>query len=199
MINLLKSALVSLALSVATAGVASAASLGLATKALPVVDIVFAEAVYFETGGTGDLFWTAPALGLATAVPSASEAEFDIALTFDIANPYGSVTGALLSADRDGNPYLEGDLVAIGFQDDLLELLFGNLSGSAAPAFGSQALVELFFIGPVGADPLAGLSDLGVYDLAGTIVAPVPLPGGLPLLAGGVVLLAGLRARRTAS
>ena len=189
--NLLSALALGLVALVATDRV-QAASLNVVTG-LPVVDIPFATADYLETLGTGDLSIIA-AEGLVTGTPQAGDLFVDIFVDFDLLDPAGTAGGALFSVDDDG-AFLDGSLVRTGFDADVLQLLYGDLSGNAAGDFGRFALVELVFIDPFpGDDPLSNLEDGTAYDVAATVssVAPIPLPAALPLLLaglGGLVLL----------
>lgn len=159
----------------------------------PTIEIPFASADYLEVGGTGDLS-AFLAEGLATDTTQAGGLFVDFTLTFDPLAPAGTALGALFSVDDDG-AFLDGDVLQTGFDGDVLQVLFGNLTGKAAGDFGRFALLELVFVFPfAGTDPLTTLVDGTTYDVAATIYSatPIPLPAGLPLLAaglGGLVLL----------
>lgn len=169
---------------------ATAAPIDFEPAKLPVIDIPFATADYLEFGGVGD-FTIFSAEGLATGTPQSGGLFVDILLNFTVSDR-SDIAGALFSIDDNG-AFLDGTLVQAGFDADILQLLFGDLSGSAASDFGAQALVEVIFIDPLpGDDPLSNLTDGTVYDVAATVSAPIPLPAALPLLLaglGGLVLL----------
>ena len=169
---------------------ATAAPIDFDPANLPVIDIPFAFADYLETGAAGDLS-VLGAEGLATGTPQSGILFIDILVDFTVTDR-SDIAGALFSIDDNG-AFLDGTLVQAGFDADILQLLFGDLSGSAAPAFGPEALVEIVFIDPFpGTDPLSNLTDGTSYNVAATISAPVPLPAALPLLLaglGGLVLL----------
>ena len=160
---------------------------------LPVIDIPFATADYFDTGGIGDLS-IFDAEGVALGTPQAGTLLLNIVVDFTVSDRT-DIAGELFSSDDNG-AFLDGTLVQAGFDADILQLLFGDLSGSAASDFGPQALVEIIFIDPFpGTDPLSNLSDGTAYAVAATVsapVSPIPLPAALPLLLaglGGLVLL----------
>lgn len=159
----------------------------------PVIDLPFATADYAEFGGTGDLTMFF-AEGLATGTPQSGDLFVDLVLGFDPLDPAGTAFGSLFSVDDDG-AFLDGDVLRTGFDGDVLQVVFGNLTGKAAGDFGRFALLELVFIFPsAGTDPLTTLIDGEAYDVAGTIYAatPIPVPAALPLMAaalGGLVLL----------
>lgn len=159
----------------------------------PTIEIPFATVDYIEAFGFGDLSMFF-AEGLASGTPQAGDLFVSLTLGFDPVVPAGSALGGLFSEDDDG-AFLDGDVLATGFQDDVLQVLFGNLSGSAAADFGDLALMELVFIDPFpGANPLANLVDGTSYAVFATVYAatPIPVPAALPMLAaglGGLVLL----------
>lgn len=189
--NILSAIAIALA-TVTVAGQASAAPLNVVTDA-PLIDIPFADADYLSVGGFGDLS-IFDAEGLASGVAAAGDLFVTVLVSFDESDPSGTATAGLFSFDDDGG-FLDGDLVKAGFDGDLLQILFGNLSGSAAAAFGKFALLELVFVDPFpGIDPLGNLEDGTIYLVSGTIssATPIPLPAALPLLGaalGGLVLL----------
>lgn len=166
-------------------------------KTGPVIDIPFATADYIVAGGFGDLTVFA-AEGLVLGTSQAGDLFVDLILGFDPLSPEGTANGSLFSMDDDG-AFLDGDVLATGFAGDVLQVLFGNLTGSAAGAFGRFALLELVFVfPPAGSNPLTTLIDGTAYDAAGTIYSatPIPVPAALPLLAGAVGGLVLLRRRR---
>lgn len=189
----MKSFLSALALGLAAlvaADRAKAAPIDFEAANLPVIDIPFAAADYLEFGGVGD-FTIFGAEGLATGTPQSGGLFVDILLNFTVSDR-SDIAGALFSIDDNG-AFLDGTLVQAGFDADILQLLFGDLSGSAASDFGTQALVEVIFLFPFpGDDPLSNLTDDTAYNVAATVSAPIPLPAALPLLLaglGGLVLL----------
>ncbi|PWR02634.1 hypothetical protein DKT77_10660 [Meridianimarinicoccus roseus] len=171
---------------------AEAAPLNVATDT-PLIDIPFASADFLDLGGFGDLSILG-AEGLASGTPQSGTLSLDVLISFDTTDPAGTIGGALFSMDDNG-AFLDGTLVQSGFDGDILQLLFGNLTGSAAADFGPFALLEAVFLFPaLGTDPLSQLTDATTYDVFGTLssATPVPLPAALPLLAaglGGLVLL----------
>ena len=171
---------------------AHASSLNVITDA-PFIDIPFVTADYLETGGIGDLSIFG-AEGVSFDLSPAGTLLFDIFVDFETTDPYATANGTFFSMDDDG-AFLDGSLVQAGFADDLLQLLFGNLTGSAAGDFKQFVLIELEFIDPFpGTDPLGNLVDGTAYDVVATLssVTAIPVPAALPLLAGalgGLVLL----------
>jgi len=177
---------------------AASAELDPALKPLPIIDIPFATADYFEIDGSGNLE-IGLAEGVADGVPASGPVILDLFVDYDPGDPLGTIDGALFSSDDDGF-FLDGLLVDAGYVEDadILQLLFGDLSGSAADAFGPFALVEIFIVAPLlgTSDPFSGFIDGTTYDVAGTVQATIPLPAGLPLLGGALLLVATIRARR---
>lgn len=171
---------------------AQAAPLNVITADSAVIDVPFATMDYLETEGTGDLSIFG-AEGLASGTLQAGDLFLDILLDFDIADR-DDVNGAFFSSDDNG-AFLDGTLVRTGFDGDILELLFSDLTGTAAGDFGDFARIDIVFIDPFpGNDPLSNLVDGAAYDVTATVssVAPIPLPAALPLLLaglGGLVLL----------
>lgn len=163
-------------------------------KPTPIIDIPFAMADYFEIGGAGNIE-IAFAEGLATGVTPSGPLFLDIFVDYDVADPLGTIDGALFATD-DAGSFLDGLLVEAGYvpDADIIQLLFGGLTGSAAGRFGPFALVEVFFVDPLGTtDPFAGLVDGSSYDIAGTVQATVPLPAPALLLAAALAGLVGGR------
>jgi len=171
---------------------AQAASLNVNTRNTPVIDIPGATADYLVTGGVGDLSIFG-AEGLVSGTSQAGTLLLDILLDFDVSDP-DDIGGSLFSVDDNGG-FLDGDLVRTGFDDDVLELLFGDLTGTAAADFGGLVQIDIVFLDPFpGIDPLSNLVDGTTYEVSATVsaVAPIPLPAALPLLLaglGGLVLL----------
>jgi len=163
------------------------------TKNAPVIDLPVVTTDYLETFGFGDLSFIF-AEGLASGTAQAGDLFVTLTLGFDPVTPAGTELGALTSEDDNGG-FLDGDVLTTGFDGDVLQVVFGNLSGTAAPDFGRFALLELTFIDPFpGTNPLVNLVDGVTYDAFATIYSatPIPLPAALPLMGaalGGLVLL----------
>lgn len=172
-----------LALAAALPAVASP----VAAPSLVLDDIALA---YSEFEGAGDL----SGFGI-TATLSGAAASADLILTFDAGNPYGPATTGALDV-RDATGLLLGSILdSLTFGSGVLTAVFAVVDGSRAAEFGGHVTFAI----PIATDPFAGLSDgdsltggpvTGAADLA-----PVPLPGGLALLAAGIAAL-GLGARR---
>ena len=180
----------------AAATLAGAALFGLPAAAAPVFDIPAADAFFVAFDGVGDLVFEAEAIFEDIGAPDDLSAFF--ALSFDVADPYATAAATFDLSNADGL-FLGGVASLIDFSEDLLVLTFSGLDGSAAAAFGSTLTFELFFVDAVGADPLAGLDDGGIYSVAGVgvgvgseDVAPVPLPATGSLLLAVLGSAAGL-------
>lgn len=166
---------------------ATAATLGLRT--LPAPEISGAAVSFNE-----------PGFGFLLSGDDAAVATAPVAATgLSVIVPYADLTallGAIFVTDGEGNEFLSGDLMAVGYVtgpgEDVLELLFEGLSGSAAAHFGRGALLAVR--GEFGSDPL-GLG-FGSFDSpvdASFAINPVVVPVG-PALGylvaglGGMVL-----------
>ena len=103
-------------------------------------------------------------------------------------DPFGPATLDLFGDDP-VTPILSGILRDTGSSGSVLELLFDTtIDGTGL--FGPRLL---FTLDTGQADPFAGFA---LADATATIAAPVPLPPAMALLAGGTLLLAGLRRAR---
>lgn len=195
------------ALTTMSAGAASAASLGLTAAAAPVISGQ-GEALNdpFDpiTNPIGFGFGLFGAIGGATStMPTATGLTVNANADFDFVN------GALFVTDALGSKFLSGDLIDVGFTTsneeftDTIELLFGNLDGSAAGSFGMQVLLTLFGeFGMEGDDPItngfASFDDPAFVSFSIAPVAAIPLPASAPLLLTALVG-AGFFARRRRS
>jgi hypothetical protein len=194
------------ALATMSAGGASAASLGLAVAAGPLIS------------GQGDAFHDPLGLGfdLLGAPGGASSSAPAVAIDLDVFVPSAFLDlsgpffgGALFVRRPDFSDFLSGDLVDVGFVTsdqeftDTIELLFGNLGGSAAGAFGTRVLLTLFGeFGMEGDDPIvngfASFDDPAFVSFTIAPIAAIPLPATAPLLLTALVG-AGFLARRRGS
>lgn len=178
---------------------ASAVSLGLTTTDAPVIS---------GAADASNDFLGLSLFGDGAAVSTAPEAATGLLLNVagaDLGAPSGAFT---VTGPISGASFLEGDLLDFGVitdeeNSDTLELLFGDLGGSAAVSFGDQVLLELF--GEFGDDPIR----VGFGGFAGPVSATftisgvqsttvIPAPASLPLIITGVVALAAVRRRRNA-
>ncbi|MGC9419812.1 MAG: VPLPA-CTERM sorting domain-containing protein [Rhodovulum sp.] len=169
------------ALALMAPGIAGAASLGLATTG--------------ETSlGSGTFDY---------------DALFDDISSFDIAFVAGPEdgAGAFLAFSPSDPTFGTFDLdtvfagiVASGFTDDLIELQLDPFA-----SYGDGALLTLsgfgFGAGENPFDAIAAAGDATYFDVTVTLqaIAPVPLPAGLPLLAGGLLGFAMIARRKRAA
>jgi hypothetical protein len=159
---------------------------------------------YLEFAPDGDLSTFGAQVDFTDGVSPTGFTEIGFGIGFLLADPTTGATGGFDIFDEDGL-FLDGELLAVGFTEDVIGLQFGNLGGSNASSFGSSVLASIAFDDALGANPFDGFVDGEYYgasittsNVADATVAPVPLPAGLPLLLtslGGIVLL---RRRRKA-
>lgn len=178
-------------------GQASAATLGLTTET-PHLSSSMAVIDYVEFGFDGDLSTFGAEVDFTSGVSPSGATKIGFGIGFSLADPPIGATGGFDILDEDGL-FLSGDLLALGFTEDTIELQFGNLSGSGVEYFGSSVLALISFDDSLGTDPFAVLPDgasLGasimISNVSSSTVAPIPLPAGLPLLLtsiGGTILL----------
>lgn len=188
-------------------GAQSVAAAGLdVTLVDPTIEASQAEVFYSVIGGTqGDIsIFSAPVTGL-TGVLFGMPGTVDLGIQYDLAAPDLTVTGGFSVYDDTFAPVLSGDVVKIGYGEDMIELLFDTLQGSAAASFSSQALMRIVFavaLDPTvdGDNPLDGLVDFGDYDVSVTIsnvaTSEVPVPAGLPLVLTSAAALAWVGRRK---
>lgn len=182
---------------------AAAASLDISTG-LPTIGASQAELNYSVVGGVdGDVSVFDAAVDSVDGVVLSQPAYVQLSVSYNLADPLGAPTGGFSVFDEFFEPVLSGDLVQMGYRDDTIELLFGTLQDSLASSFSSQVLMTIVFDEPLnpaaGTNPLTALSDLGVYDVSVTIanvVAPIPVPAGLPLMLTSAAAFAWARRRQ---
>lgn len=173
-----------------TAGLASAATLGLTTEA-PSLSSSTAEIDYLEFLSDGNLSTFGAEVDATNGTSPVGLTEISFAVGFDVSDPTGDFGGGFDVFDDNGE-FLAGDILAVGFSEDVIEFQFGNLSGSAADDFGSSVLALITFDDPLGVDPFRALADGDALFASISIsrvaaIAPVPLPAGLPLLLTGAL------------
>jgi hypothetical protein len=184
------------------AGQAVAATLGLTTEA-PTLSSSSAFIDYLEFAPDGDLSNFGAEVDSTDGVSPNGFIEIGFGVGFSLADPTTGLSGGFDIFDEDGF-FLGGDLFAVGFAEDVIELQFDNLSGSGAGLFGTSVLALIAFDNPLGANPLGSLVDGEFYSASVTIsnvatsastVAPIPLPAGLPLMLTGLASIVLLRRR----
>ena len=168
-------------------GTANATPLGLTTEA-PTIESSFAIVDYLEFGPDGDLSTFGAEVDFTDGVSPNGLTEIGFGIGFSLADPTSGATGGFDIFDEDGL-FLDGDLLAVGFTEDIVELQFGNLGGSGAGSFGSSVLALIAFDDPLGPNPFASLIDGNAYVASVSIssVVSLPLPATLPLLLAGLL------------
>jgi len=81
--------------------------------------------------------------------------------------------------------------VDVGYTEDTVELLFGDLFGSKAAEFNKQVLMTVAFDDQLGLNPFDAFVDGDIYTASLQLANVVP-PQVIPLPAGTVLLLSGL-------
>lgn len=179
-------------------GAATAATLGLTTST-PTLESSFAFVDFLDLSPDGELSSFGAEVDFTDGASPTGFTTIDFAIGYALADPTTGLSGFLDVSDEDGQ-FLVGDLLAVGFTEDIIELQFGNLTGSGASLFSSSVLALIAFDDPLGANPFASFVDGDSYIASISIsnVALIPLPAGLPLLAGGLGALMVLRRRKAA-
>jgi hypothetical protein len=173
-----------------------AASLGL-IPGQPELVVGSATVDYFEIGPDGDLSSFGTLVDGADGVSPTGVTELGFGFGFDLANPIVGATGGFDVTDENGL-FLSGELQAVGFRDDVIELEFGALSGSAASSFDASVLMQIAFIDDWGVNPFTKLVDGNSYSTMISIAnaAPVPVPAALPLFLSALGFAAVFTRRR---
>lgn len=193
-----KPLLVSAGLIFSSAGMSGAASLGLTTSD-PTMEASLAFVDYLEFGPDGDLSTFGAEVDSSNGISTSGITELGFGFGFETSDPTNTASGGFDIEDANGL-VLAGDLIAIGFTEDVIEAQFGNLSGSEAELFGSSILATISFADPLGLNPFAKMNDGDFFEatvlisnVGGTTV--VPVPASLPLLLLGFGGLAAIRSR----
>jgi len=193
-------AVISAACLIFGAGQAMAASLGLTTGTPSLMsDTAFIDVLHF--GPDGDLSTFGAEVITSNGVAPVGFTEIGFGIGYGLADPTGTFSGGFDIFDEAG-AFLAGDLLAVGFTENVIEFEFGNLTGSGAASFGASVLALVSFDDPLGANPFDGLNDgaslsatVSFANVVDPSVAPVPLPAGLPLLLVGLSAIAVTRRR----
>nr|WP_067292515.1 PEP-CTERM sorting domain-containing protein [Marinobacterium profundum] len=159
-------------------------SLGLTTQS-PTLEASSASIDYLEFGPDGDLSTFGAEVDSTNGVSTVGLTEFDFGFGFSLADPTVGATGGFGIFDLNGL-FLGGDLIAVGFLEDVIELQFGSLIGGGAGAFGSSVVAQLAFDDPLGLDPFASLNNGQLYTAFITVsnvaeIHAVPEPSTLLL------------------
>lgn len=172
------------------AGLANAATLGLETEA-PIAEASFAVVEYLEFGPDGDLFTFGGEVDYTDGIDLTGFAEIGFGVGFSLTDPEGDAAGGFSLFDDTGH-VLGGDLEAVGFFEDTIELLFGTLTGSGTGVFGDQVLATIIFDDPLGPNPFTSFLDGESYVASISLASVRQLPPTVPLPAGLVLILSGL-------
>lgn len=163
---------------------ATAASLGLTTQS-PTLGSSFAIVDYLEFGGDGILLSFGSAIDSSSGVSPVGVTDLTFDASFPLLTPTSGATGFFDIFDAGfSNHFLGGDLLAVGFTTDVIELQFDNLIGSASGSFGSSVLALVTFFDPLGPNPFDSFVDGNSYFASVSIsnVVTVPEPSVLALL-----------------
>lgn len=168
---------------------AAGASLGL-TPGSPILTAPDAFIDYLEFGPDGDLSTFGAVVASAQGTLPDGFTEIGFGVGFSLSDPTLDATGGFDVFDESGF-YLGGELAAVGFFTDSIELQFDVLGGSGAADFGSSVLAVITFGLPLGDTPFQALFDGDSIEASITLsgfspVTPVPLPPGLLLLIVGL-------------
>ncbi len=188
-----------------SAGVSVASTLGLTTDT-PSLSASLASIDYFDFGPDAELLTDLPEVDSLDGVSPNGFTTVDFVVGFSTLDPSDTsdfAFGGFFDVSDDDGQFLVGDLFAIGFSENVIELQFNNLSGSGAGSFGTSVLALIAFSDPLGANPFTSLFDgdslaasITISNVQDVSVAPIPLPGGMPLLLAGLGGFALLRHRR---
>lgn len=177
-----------------------AATLGLITGSPSLVsDFAFID--YLEFGPDGDLSTFGAEIDDSRDVAPVGFAELGFGIGFSLADPESDASGGFDVYDDNGL-FLGGDLLAVGFTEDVIELQFDNIVGAAAASFGSSVLATINFDDPLGDNPFAAffdgdfyLASIEIASVQSEVVNPIPLPSSMLFLASGLLGAAALRRR----
>jgi hypothetical protein len=117
-------------------GPAGAATLGLETT-VPKIETSFALIDYLEFGGDGDLSTFGAEIYFTDGVAPSGFTEISFAVGFSLSDPTSGATGGFDVFDEDGL-FLDGDLKAVGFTEDTIELEFDNIAVQPQEALAPQ-------------------------------------------------------------
>lgn len=186
--------LLTIALLLSTQLTATAASLGL-TTGNPTLGSSFAFVDYLEFGGDGDLSSFFNPIDSSSGVTPVGFADLTFGVGFSLATPTLGATGFFDIFDNNGL-FLGGDLLAVGFTQDVVELQFDNLIGSAAGSFGNSVLALVSFNDPLGSNPFNSFVDGDFYTASISISNVVSEPTVLSIFILALFLMNFIRFMR---
>ena len=174
----------------------NAATLGLTTQD-PTLGSSAIIVDYLQFGGDGDLASFGAGIDSSNGVMPLGITDLSFDAAFPLATPTIGATGFLDLFDTNGQ-FLAGDLLAVGFTQNVIELQFNNLIGSAAGSFGSSVLALVTFDDPLGPNPFNSFIDGDFYDASVRIlnVASVSEPAILSIFVLTLFLMGFTRLRR---
>lgn len=167
-----------------------AATLGLSTES-PTLGASFASIDYLEFGSDGDLSTFGAEVDFTDGISSVGITEIGFGMGFSLIDPTVGATSGFDVFNEDGL-FLAGDLIAVGFTENIIELQFANLSGLGSGSFGSSVLALITFDDALGPNPFVSLIDGEFYTASVSIsnvanISSVPLPAALPLFLSALV------------
>lgn len=190
-----KGFLLSILLMLAISLKANATTLGLTTQD-PSLDSSFAFIDYFEFSTSGDLSSFGGVIDSSSGISPFGLTEFSFGIGFSLSDPLNTAAGGFDVFDGNGL-FLSGDLLAVGYAENVIEFQFDQLTGSAASNFGSSVLMLINFVDQVGTNPFSGLVDGTFYDASVNIASVVPIsePQILSIFALALILMSFVRSK----
>ncbi len=170
-----------------------AATLGLTTQD-PTLGSSSIIVDYLEFGGDGDLSSFGARINSSNVIMPSGITDFSLSVAFPLAAPTIGSTGFFDVLDDNGQ-FLGGDLFAIGFTQDVIELQFINLIGSAADSFGNSVLALVIFDDQLGPNPFNGFRDGEFYVASVNILNVVAEPTILSVFLLALLLMGFTRFR----
>lgn len=173
----------------------TAATLGLSTQD-PSLDSSFAFVDYFEFSTSGDLSSFGGVIDSSSGISPFGFTEFSFGVGFTLSDPLNTAAGGFDVFDGNGL-FLSGDLLAVGYTENIIEFQFDQLAGSAASNFGSSVLMLINFVDQLGSNPFNGLVDGTFYDASVNIASVVPItePQIFTIFALALILMGVVRSR----
>jgi hypothetical protein len=172
-----------------------AATLGLQTSA-PTIGANVAEVEYLDFAPDGDLSMFGAAVTEASLNTPGPNAEIGFGIGYALADPEGDASGGFDIFDDNGL-YLAGDLINMGYRafggGSLIELHFGNLTGSGASGWTDTLLMNVI-LRNVAPNPFDSFFDGDLYQAEIGVFAVVNYepPSEIPLPASAALLLVGV-------
>ncbi len=170
----------------------TAASLGLTTQS-PTLGSSSVLVDYLEFGTDGVLLSFDSEIDSSSGVTPVGFTDLAFDASFPLLTPTSGATGFFDIFDNGGqflgDQFLGGDLLAVGFTEDVIELQFGNLFGPAVGSFGSSVLALVTFDDPLGPNPFNSFVDGDSYFASvsiSNVASVVPEPNVLAILLIGL-------------